>query len=522
MLVLPFGLEWGISLARVYQFFSGVQETLTGFPLRQSLAHGSILISWPGLRMEFSPEEKLVAIEYAWGLLPLRVRLTYRNLCEARFLYKSVMPPAAVVSPNDNHSPILSKSNQIAAVPPQVIQSSPASGIRSSGNSGNNGALVSTTVTRSDAHGSKQPPTYVLALLELRESRCSLRYTEIAMKLTNKGYKITIESVLGSMSGFYSTQRGKAVLTRVGKGEYELKSDWESLCDPELRQEMLAVRRYAGAPGAPPTFTGVSSAPSPASAPVSTSSRKRASAGAPLNQPMNADSTTLPEEVTVGPATFQRVFLQKLAYSQAPFYQLAYEILKEAAVPLHYRDIAATLVAAGRNVHQDTIMGSLNGYVNTGRALLQRVGKGTYALRVMPIIAPGDEKMDGESANKKAKTLAPPVNYPMLASGLVVEETEMPTFLEVYYLFKERVAGYEEGFTLRELSAILAERGTVITTERLNSRLSAYTSYRRKKNLPQLFDRRQGRFMLSAYGKRVMADKNVESDFVRSVYSRGK
>jgi hypothetical protein len=43
--------------------------------------------------------------------------------------------------------------------------------------------------------------------------------------------------------------------------------------------------------------------------------------------------------------------------SQAPFYQLAYEILKEANVPLHYRDIAAALVAAGRNVHQDTIMG---------------------------------------------------------------------------------------------------------------------------------------------------------------------
>jgi hypothetical protein len=92
----------------------------------------------------------------------------------------------------------------------------------------------------------------------------------------------------------------------------------------------------------------------------------------------------------------------------------------------------------------------------------------------------------------------------------------------VYYLFKEKVPGFQDGFTLRDLSELFSKRGMEITTERLNSRLSAYTSYRRKKNLPQLFDRRQGRFMLSAYGRRVMADPKVEHDFVRAVFNRGK
>jgi hypothetical protein len=49
---------------------------------------------------------------------------------------------------------------------------------------------------------------------------------------------------------------------------------------------------------------------------------------------------------------------------------------------MHYREIASVLKASGRNVHQDTIMGSLNGYINTtaGKAQLQRVGKGIYTL----------------------------------------------------------------------------------------------------------------------------------------------
>jgi hypothetical protein len=84
------------------------------------------------------------------------------------------------------------------------------------------------------------------------------------------------------------------------------------------------------------------------------------------------------------------------------------------------------------------------------------------------------------------------------------------------------VGGYLSGLTLKEIADYLGERGIVITTLRLNSRLSAYTSYRRKKNLPQLFDRKNGKFTLSVYGKRVMADYVLESDFIRSVQMRPK
>lgn len=99
--------------------------------------------------------------------------------------------------------------------------------------------------------------------------------------------------------------------------------------------------------------------------------------------------------VQIGQAYFTRAFLHQMSISkvfffcffvcfvfaqqkkQAPFYQLACEILREALVPMHYREIASVLKASGRNVHQDTIMGSLNGFINTpvGKGQLQRVGK---------------------------------------------------------------------------------------------------------------------------------------------------
>ena len=271
-----------MSLARIYQFFSGAQFLLPGFPLRQDVPQGGTIVAWPCLRMELSRNDELVALEYAWGLLPMPVRLAYRNLCESRFVHAGRLPPPPVAS---------------ALVVGPLLPPRPVS------------APSVVRAHRSDLRSTA--PTYVLALLELKAAGGPLRYTELAVRLASKGYRITVESVLGSMSGFYSTPRGKAVLVRVGKGEYELRPDWREHCDLELRQELESVEVPVGKGRAPQTAL----APVTPANGSGNSSSSRASATALKASPDGeAPDAFLPAEVTVGPATFQRAFLQKLAY----------------------------------------------------------------------------------------------------------------------------------------------------------------------------------------------------------------
>ncbi len=62
-------------------------------------------------------------------------------------------------------------------------------------------------------------------MIELKEAGRPLKYAEISARLSAKGYRFGPDSVMGSLSGFYSTARGKSLLNRVGKGEYELRHD---------------------------------------------------------------------------------------------------------------------------------------------------------------------------------------------------------------------------------------------------------------------------------------------------------
>ncbi len=631
---------------------------------------------------------------------------------------------------------------------------------------------------------------YILAMIELKEAGRPLRYADISARLAAKGYRFGPDSVMGSLSGFYSTVRGKSLLNRVGKGEYELRSNFERGSEPDVEQTSSPLRQHqqaqqqqqqqlqlaqqrqvqeqynmeqereariqapqvlqqvsqrdrltgSGERSLSASFESMSAASKFVPVDVSEDGKRRpflyetayevlredgsamyykdiaarinaqgipttgdqvlgalggwyAHAGADylertgpgryrarpgkvfvpstgtreinavmiVNPPQSPDPTS---NVQIGQASFSRAFLHEMSISKSPFYQLAYEILREAKVPMHYREIASVLKASGRNVHQDTIMGSLNGYINTtaGKAQLQRVGKGIYtlcefvhrdqrsfasiqaqqfmqqkqlqqqqmlqmrqspgppppsilqvqAVRMMPspplvsfvaqppaptmLMAPsmsmsapvlprrdtvevqrkrsrsesddgGVAEDAGEEATAVLNELEEAVTAAAAAAAAGEEDGEgsdplegdaegddggdfgdeellkdlsyhqpralkrlaredqpetSPTFLDVYYLFKEKVPGHATGLTLKDMSDLLAARGTVITTQRLNSRLSAYTSYRRKKNLPQLFDRKQGKFTLSVYGRKVMSDQHIEADFLRSVFSRGK
>jgi hypothetical protein len=636
-----------------------------------------------------------------------------------------------------------------------------------------------TVFSAGPGHSSEEKPVYILAMIELKEAGRPLRYADISARLAAKGYRFGPDSVMGSLSGFYSTPRGKSLLNRVGKGEYELRTNYEgegavvqnpaggtapavALQSPAQTPQMAHVAAVT-----PPTFQGSQrltgsnplasmgntnpSSPSAASkfvpVDVSEDGKRRpflyetayevlredgsamyykdiaarinaqgipttgdqvlgalggwyAHAGADylertgpgryrarpgklfvpaqgtreINAVMIVNPTVSPDpssNVQIGQASFNRSFLHEMSLSKAPFYQLAHEILREAKVPMHYREIASVLKASGRNVHQDTIMGSLNGYINTtaGKAQLQRVGKGIYTLcefvhkdqrsaasvlaqqqlslapprlriednvpppppfqrqqplrpaaippmvvsALMPpptppmMMAPAgfreellqgqrkrsrssededalveeeageeatavlselegvrvrrsaaaqeavameleeneedeeNEKLDDEEVQEEEDeenlendeelpvvehVMARPASFghnnPVLKRSRDEMPETTPTFLDVYYLFKEKVPGHAAGLTLKDMSDLLAQRGCLITTQRLNSRLSAYTSYRRKKNLPQLFDRKQGKFTLSVYGRKVMSDHFIEADFLRSVFSRGK
>ncbi len=454
--------------------------------------------------------------------------------------------------------------------------------------------------------GKRRPFLYETAYEVLREDGSAMYYKDIAARINAQGIPTTGDQVLGALGGWYA-HAGADYLERTGPGRYRARPG-KVFVPSQGTREINAVMI--------------------------------------VNPPASPDPGS---NVQIGQASFTRSFLHELSVSKAPFYQLAFEILREAKVPMHYREIASVLKASGRNVHQDTIMGSLNGYINTtaGKAQLQRVGKGIYTLcefvhkdqrsvasmaaqrlllGVVPPPPPPPHVQRQQPLRPaaipplivSAPTLMPPPTPPMMTlprhdveqqqrkrsrssededalveeageeatavlnelEGVRVlrtqeaeageamdqlfeekqeedelvdvemeEEEELvvgvrpasfghnnpvlkrgrdeipettPTFLDVYYLFKEKVPGHASGLTLKDMSELLAQRGTAITTQRLNSRLSANTSYRRKKNLPQLFDRKQGKFTLSVYGRKVMSDHFIEADFLRSVFSRGK
>ncbi len=540
--------------------------------------------------------------------------------------------------------------------------------------------------------GKRKPYLYETAYDVLKEDGSSMYYKEVAARINAMGIPTTGDQVLGALGGWYA-HAGSEYLERTGPGRFRARPGKVFVPSTGTR-EINAVMIVK-----------------PPSVPVTTNANGE-------QEPM----------VQIGQAYFSRAFLHQMSVSKAPFYQLACEILREALVPMHYREIASVLKASGRNVHQDTIMGSLNGFINTpvGKAQLQRVGKGIYTLcdfvrvdqrtaSIMPppplqrpprsvsmemgspeglmpggpmppsvVLLPSGSKRGRESDEEDeivnelnrigvaeveedenvAEVHQPPsflsvassatignsgsnnnssivssnnmnnssissnntnnknnindsfsnsnnnnvnsmsnasnssnqadnkellLNHepeedqqlhedevvaasPIDATGggfeedqfgvdsmamdesgdheeeeLLFEEegvdelappskrahkdgeSEIPTFLEVYFLFKSRAtipsvpgAPPQPGLTLKELADALAERGTIITTQRLNSRLSAYTSYRRKKNLPQLFDRKHGKFTLSVYGRRLMNDYHLEADFVNSVSLRTK
>jgi hypothetical protein len=403
--------------------------------------------------------------------------------------------------------------------------------------------------------GKRKPYLYETAYEVLKEDGTSMYYKEVAARINAMGIPTTGDQVLGALGGWYA-HAGSEYLERTGPGRFRARPGKVFVPSTGTR-EINAVMIVK--PPLQPSVTNANGDPEPM--------------------------------VQIGQAFFSRTFLHQMNVSKAPFYQLACEILREALVPMHYREIASVLKASGRNVHQDTIMGSLNGFINTpvGKSQLQRVGKGIYTLcdfvradqrtaSIMPppplqrappsvasplppsvVMLPGsgtkrgrefddeeqvedednvvaelsrmheeaedigeEEPMDEEfekagdeagdeelgimdmSGDEEGLPLleddemlaeegeqGPPSKRALKEGG----ENEIPTFLEVYYLFKERAiaannsaggivttaAAQLPGLTLPELVAALEARGCPITTTRLNSRLSAYTSYRRKK-----------------------------------------
>ncbi len=180
----------------------------------------------------------------------------------------------------------------------------------------------------------------------MQEEGAPLHYKEIAGKITERlNIKTTGDQVLGAIGGWYA-HSGSEYLMRTGPGRYG------------VRPGKVFVA------GTTSDDTAASYTEPPAALP-------------PLASKMAAVQDAQTELPDVG------VAVGAVLPQQAPYYQLAQEILRETRMPMHYRDIAAALRAAGRDVHQDTIMGSLNGYINTaaGKATLMRVGKGTYTLR---------------------------------------------------------------------------------------------------------------------------------------------
>jgi hypothetical protein len=581
--VIPFGLNWQVTITNARRFFNFSDPALEGFPEESGSEAGKRFV-WPGLILDFDADEKLAGIEYQWTILTTAVKNTYQSLCHVRYALAAAFPPASLVT-RPLQATWVRYHQQLRQTQEQILQQRQQTASRPAPEGYRAAPPAPPVVRKADSLQLTSPnggppdekPVYILAMIELKEAGRPLKYAEISARLSAKGYRFGPDSVMGSLSGFYSTARGKSLLNRVGKGEYELRHDGagQAALRAELETQaakakvrgkkkvlffccffyfwfVQTVAAAAAAAAAAASAAGFSSSSSSSSAAVASNAvgsvdessspsvsrqmrsfvgetspyalppvpakfkaievieeEKRkpylyetayevlrqdgssmyykevaarinalgiattgdqvlgalggwyAHAGAeylertgpgrfrarpgkvfvpstgtreitavmivrPPTVPVTTNANGEPEPmVQIGQAFFSRAFLHQISVSKAPFYQLACEILREALVPMHYREIAAVLKASGRNVHQDTIMGSLNGFINTavGKAQLQRVGKGIYTLcdfvrvdqRTTSIMPPPPLQPAPRSTLASAGPLPPPVV--MLPSG---------------------------------------------------------------------------------------------------------
>jgi hypothetical protein len=405
------------------------------------------------------------------------------------------------------------------------------------------------------AVGGRGNPLYKIAYEVLREDGSAMHGEEIAARINSRGMGTTTEKVVGALAGWYSHE-GSEYIERTAPGQYRAR--------PGKLFEWKTV--------------------SPAGVPD-------------------------PGDLQIGQVLFSRVFLGSLRVSKASFAQLAIQVLREAKVPMHYRDIVSVIQSAGHSAREETIRNTLTRYNNSetaGRAHVRPLGDGVFTLwEFEQDECSSSESPQSVSTPPPVPLVRPPPTPPMMVSPIgfraelfqtqrkrsrssdddedelenggeegtgvqsepagvrmrrlrfeeaeAAEEDEeeeeeeseeedelpvrragfghtnpllsrdetrnhTPTFLGVYYLFKEKVPGHEKGLTLEQTASLLGERGFPVTTGRLSDRLKAYIGRNRKKNLSALVRFNTGTITLSAYGRKLLSDESLEAVFLRKLF----